>query len=68
MTPPDWLDLDERQWIPQFKMSGSLQLFEKELFRKDGGRVPVLIGVASFGEDGEEGVAFVLDLAERKRA
>ena len=49
-------------------MTGRLQPFEKEYFRKDGSRVPVLIGVATFDEAGNQGVAFVLDLTERKRA
>src|SRR6202040_1311905 len=35
---------------------------------KDGSRVPVLIGVATFEEGGNQGVAFVLDLTERKQA
>ena len=49
-------------------MTGSVQPFEKEYFRKDGSRVPVLVGAASFEESGNQGVAFVLDLTERKRA
>src|ERR1700716_2812223 len=36
--------------------------------RKDGTRVPVLLGAATFGERQDQGVAFVLDLTERKRA
>jgi PAS domain S-box-containing protein len=68
LTPAEWLDSVERQWVPPLKMSGSLQPFEKEYFRKDGSRVPVLIGIASFEEDRNQGVAFVLDLTERKRA
>jgi hypothetical protein len=48
-------------------VSGSLRPFEKEYFRKDGSRVPVLICAATFEESGDQGVAFVLDLTERKR-
>jgi C4-dicarboxylate-specific signal transduction histidine kinase len=36
--------------------------------RKDGSRVPVLIGAASLETDGNQGVAFVLELTERRRA
>jgi PAS domain S-box-containing protein len=68
LTPPEWLDRDARQLVPELKRAGILSPFEKEYFRKDGSRVPVLIGVASFEVSGNEGVAFVLDLTERKRA
>jgi PAS domain-containing protein len=46
----------------------SVQPFEKEYLRKDGGRVPVLVGAACFDETRTQGVAFVLDLTERKLA
>src|SRR5260370_14278738 len=67
LTPPEW---DDRiaQVIEELKTTGSLQPAEKEYFRKDGSRVPVLIGAAAFDEQRDEGVAFVLDLSERKRA
>jgi len=67
LTPPEWRDRD-KQLIPELAKSGTLQPFEKEYFRKDGSRVPVLIGVAAFEENVNQGVAFVLDLTERKRA
>jgi PAS domain S-box-containing protein len=67
LTPPEWLDRDLRQWVPKLQKTGILPPFEKEYFRKDGSRVPVLIGVATLEESGNEGVAFVLDLTERKR-
>jgi PAS domain S-box-containing protein len=68
LTPPEWRDWDERRRLPELKMTGSLQPFEKEYFRKDRSRVPVLIGAATFEEGGNQGVAFVLDLTERKCA
>jgi PAS domain S-box-containing protein len=67
LTPSDWRERDNAK-IEQQKISGRLEPFEKEYTRKDGRRVPVLIGVATFEEGGNEGVAFVLDLTERKRA
>jgi PAS domain S-box-containing protein len=67
LTPPEWRDRDT-QLIQEQMAAGSLQPFEKEYFRKDGSRVAVLIGVATFEEGGNQGVAFVLDLTERKRA
>ncbi|HET8947015.1 MAG TPA: PAS domain S-box protein [Candidatus Polarisedimenticolia bacterium] len=68
LTPPEWRDRDEQQWLPELKGRGALQPFEKEYFRKDRSRVPVLIGAAAFDETGSHGVAYVLDLSERKRA
>jgi PAS domain S-box-containing protein len=67
LTPPEWRDRDARL-VQEHRMTGRLQPFEKEYFRKDGSRVPVLIGVATFEEGGNQGVAFVLDLTERNRA
>ena len=67
LTAPEWRDCDLRA-IEELKMTATAQPYEKEYFRKDGSRVPVLIGVASFEELVNQGVAFVLDLTERKRA
>ena len=67
LTPPEWRERDART-DAELKTIGAVQPFEKEYFRKDGGRVPVLIGLAAFGEERDQGVAFVLDLTERKRA
>src|SRR5258705_3566376 len=67
LTPPDWRDRNNAR-IEQQKSSGRFEPFEKEYTRKDGSRLPVLIGGATFEEGGDEGVAFVLDLTGRKRA
>jgi PAS domain S-box-containing protein len=65
LTPPDWRDRNNAR-IEQQKSSGRFEPFEKEFTRKDGGRVPILLGGATFEEGGNQGVAFVLDLTERK--
>ncbi|MBV9428123.1 MAG: AAA family ATPase [Bradyrhizobiaceae bacterium] len=67
LTPPEWGEHDERN-LAELRSTGSFQPFEKEYFRKDGSRVPVLVGAALLKQGGGEGVAFVLDLTEQKRA
>jgi PAS domain S-box-containing protein len=67
LTPVEWREHDDRA-LSELRLNGTFQAFEKEYFRKDGSRMPVLIGGALFEENGNEGVAFVLDLTERKRA
>jgi signal transduction histidine kinase/ActR/RegA family two-component response regulator len=47
---------------------GSCTPYEKEFLRKDGSRVPVLVGGARLGETMTDAVFFVLDLTERRRA
>ena len=67
LTPAEWRGRDEGA-IADLKATGLFQPFEKEYFRKDGSRVPVLLGGALFEGGGNEGVAFVLDLTDQKRA
>ena len=67
LTPPEWRDRDART-VAELRRIGTAQPFEKEYLRKDGSRVPVLIGGAMFEEGTSQGVGFVLDLTERKRA
>src|SRR5262249_1632555 len=67
LTPAEWRGCDA-QAVAELKASGIFQPFEKEYFRKDGSRVPVLLGGALFESSGNEGFAFVLDLTEQKRA
>src|SRR5258706_3473670 len=67
LTPAEWRDRDART-AAELKMMGTVQPFEKEYFRKDGSRLPVLIGGTLFEASGNQGVSFVLDLTERKRA
>jgi PAS domain S-box-containing protein len=67
LTPAEWRGHDERA-VADLKATGIFEPFEKEYFRKDGSRVPVLLGGALFEGKGKEGVAFVLDLSNQKRA
>jgi PAS domain S-box-containing protein len=67
VTPDKWRAADERA-LAEVTATGVCEPFEKEYFRKDGSRVPVLVGAALLEGSGKEGVAFVLDLTERKRA
>jgi PAS domain S-box-containing protein len=67
LTPDEWRDRDEKA-LADLKATGIFQPFEKEYLRKDGSRVPVLLGGTFFEGSGNEGVAFVLDLSEQKQA
>jgi hypothetical protein len=69
MTPEEFLHLDA-QALKELNKSGVCTPFEKEYIRKDGSRVPILIGSALLQEpydQQQEGVAFFLDLTKRKQ-
>lgn len=67
LTPPEWAPASQRAGA-QIAETGRCQPFEKEYWRKDGSRVPVMVGVAALEGEGGAMIAFVLDLTERKRA
>src|SRR6185436_7455807 len=52
----------------EMNRTGRFVPFEKEYIRKDGRRVPVLVGGALLDGGRATSVGFVLDLTERKRA
>jgi PAS domain S-box-containing protein len=67
LTPDEWSDADERA-AAELRATGSCKAYEKEYVRKDGNRVPILLGAATLDGRRDQGVAFVLDLTERKQA
>lgn len=67
LTAPAYRDASELALLDTLKV-GSARPFEKEYIRKDGSLLPIIIGLVTFGPGCKEGVAFVLDLTERKQA
>ena len=66
MTPPEYAHLDRRS-LEELAATGVSTPFEKEYVRKDGSRVPILLGAAIFEDSPDEGVCFVLAITERKQ-
>ena len=67
LTPVEWAPADQDA-LAQMSATGSCKPFEKEYFRKDGSRAPILIAGGLFEWKRDEGVAFVIDVTDRKRA
>jgi PAS domain S-box-containing protein len=66
MTPPEYTLLDQ-QAIAELRRTGVCGSFEKECIRKDGSRVPILLG-AALVELQETAICFVIDLSDRKQS
>ncbi|MEH2425797.1 MAG: PAS domain S-box protein [Nostoc sp.] len=67
MTPPEYLLLSEGS-VEELRTTGVCKPFEKEYIRKDGDRIPVLLGSVLVGDTQETVIGFVVDLSERKQA
>lgn len=66
ITPAEYRDLDLKA-IAAISAKGVAAPWEKEFIRKDGSRVPVLIGAAEIEPGSGDCICFVLDLSDRKR-
>jgi len=67
MTPPEYAPMDE--WmLEKLQATGSCPPLEKEYIRKDGSRVPVLVGVVQLERSQKSYVCFVIDATDRRRA
>src|SRR5664280_434422 len=66
LTPPEYLALDELAYEEGLRFGASTP-FEKELIRKDGTRVPILVTTAVLKISPFRWIAFVRELRERDR-
>ncbi|MEH1852346.1 MAG: PAS domain S-box protein [Nostoc sp.] len=67
LSPVEYKDLDDRA-ILEVQTTGVSKIYEKEYIHRNGKRVPIVLGVALLNDSQEHGVAFVLDITDRKLA
>ena len=67
LTPPEWTARNE-EGIRTIREEGHAAPYEKEYFRKDGSRVPLIIAGTQFEDSPSEGMSFLIDISEAKRA
>lgn len=66
LTPPEYREADDRG-VEELVTTGSHHVYEKEYFRKDGSRVPIVLGGTLLGSPSTEIATFILDIGDRKR-
>lgn len=66
LTPPEYAHLDKKG-LEQLRATGICSPFEKEYIRRDGTRIPVLIGAAFLNGEDDMGVSYLINLAEHQR-
>jgi PAS domain S-box-containing protein len=66
ITPPEYHPLDQ-QGLEQLFQLGVCTPYEKEYIRKDGSRIPILIGGAMVTRSPMSWICFILDLTPRKQ-
>lgn len=67
MTPPEYHTQDQAA-VEHFKKYGYVNPWQKEYYRKDGSRIPILIGVALLPESDHETISVIVDLTQQKIA
>ncbi|MDF5736398.1 MULTISPECIES: hybrid sensor histidine kinase/response regulator [unclassified Nostoc] len=65
LTPVEYKHLDDRALL-EMETSGVSRIYEKEYIHRNGKRVPIVLGMALLNDSKDNGVAFVLDITDRK--
>jgi PAS domain S-box-containing protein len=65
ITPAEFKGVDDRA-VQELLATGSCRPFEKEYIRKDGTRVPILLGATLLDREPLRWVCFIVDLTDRK--
>ena len=66
LTPPQYHERDQ-QAVAQLLAEGRCDPYEKEFLHKDGHAVPIYVGSALLQGEKDQGIAYVMDLSERKQ-
>lgn len=68
LTSPESRHLDEKA-LATITSKGNYRPYEKEFVRRDGSRVPALVGMAFIGDSSTDavGMGFILDLTDRRQ-
>ena len=67
LTPVEYRAADDRA-MRECMERGVSDVYETEMMRRDGKRVPILVGRAFLSGSRFDGIAFVMDISERKAA
>ncbi|MEH2178640.1 PAS domain-containing hybrid sensor histidine kinase/response regulator [Nostoc sp.] len=67
LTPVEYQHLDDRALL-EVQTSGVSKIYEKEYIHRNGKRVAIVLGMALLNNSQDNGVAFVLDITDRKLA
>ncbi|MGA2090143.1 MAG: PAS domain S-box protein [Endomicrobiales bacterium] len=68
MTPPEYRYIDELSRAELISTGINKVPYEKQYIRKGGTRIPIIIAGATLDQTRYKGVAFVLDITDRKQA